>query len=112
MKVKFAAIVYAGKQFVQATYTLEGDGPLVFQCYEIISALSTSIVMENYFNVQAVVRNITKSTEQQLKWMKYARQCIKPALDYYKEHLEADIMSTPLKHSRLPGFSTHITLTR
>ena len=29
--------------------------------------------------------------------MKYARQCIKPALDYYKEHLEADIMITPLQ---------------
>ena len=52
---------------MQATYTLEGDGPLVFECYEIISALSTSIVMENYPNVQAVVRNIAKSNEQKLK---------------------------------------------
>ena len=31
------------------------------------------------------------------RWIKYARQCIKPALDYYKEHLQADIMCTPLK---------------
>ena len=54
LKVEFAAIVDAGKQFVQATYKLEGDGPLVFQVYEIISALSTSITMENYPNVQAV----------------------------------------------------------
>ena len=69
---------------MQATYKLEGDGPLVFECYEIISALSPSIVMENYPNVQAVIRNIAKSSEQKLKWMKYARQCIKPALDYYK----------------------------
>ena len=53
--------------------------------------------MENYPNVQAVVRNIAKTTEQQLKWIKYARQCIKPALDYYKEHLQADIISTHLK---------------
>jgi len=93
LKVEFAAIVDAGKQFVQATYKLEGDGPLVFQVYEIISALSTSIIMENYPNVQAVVKNISRSTEQQLRWRKYARQCIKPAL----EHLQADIMSTPLK---------------
>ena len=27
---EFAAIVDAGKQFVQATYKLEGDGPLRF----------------------------------------------------------------------------------
>ena len=46
--VEFAAIVDAGKQFVQATYKLEGDGALVFQSYEIISALSTSVIMENY----------------------------------------------------------------
>lgn len=97
LKVEFAAIVDAGKQFVQATYKLEGDGPLAFQCYEVISTLSTSVMMENYPNVQAVVRNISRSTEQQQKWRKYARKCITPALDYYKEHLEADIMSTPFK---------------
>ena len=39
LKVEFAAIVDDGKSFVQATYKLEGDGPIVFQCYEIISAL-------------------------------------------------------------------------
>ena len=97
LKVEFAAIIDAGKQFVQATYKLEGNGPLAFQCYEVINALSTSVMMENYPNVEAVVRNISRSTEQQLKWRKYARKCIMPALDYYKEHLEADIMSTPLK---------------
>ena len=92
---KFAAIVDAGKQFVQATYKLEGDGPLVFQVYEIISALSTctSITMENYPNVQAVVKNISWSTKQQLEWRKYARQCIKPALD--NEHLQAVFFSFP-----------------
>lgn len=29
--------------------------------------------------------------------MKYARLCIKPALDYYKEHLQAELMNVPLK---------------
>jgi len=52
--------------------------------------------MENHPNVQAVVRNISRSIEQQLKWRKYARQCIKPALDYYKERSQGDIMNTPL----------------
>jgi len=59
---------------VQATYKLEGDGPIIFQYYEIISALSTSAVMENYPDVQAVVRSIVKGkTDLQLKWTKYAR---------------------------------------
>ena len=29
--------------------------------------------------------------------MKHARLCIQPALDYYQEHLQASIMSVPLK---------------
>ena len=98
LKVELAAIIDAGKPFVQATYKLEGDGLLVFQCYEIISALSTSVILENYPNVQAVVKSIAKGkTDVQLKWMKHARLCIQPALDYYQEHLQASIMSVPLR---------------
>jgi len=97
LKVELAAIVDAGKPFVQATYKLEGDGILAFQCYEIISALNTSVVMENYPNVQAVVKSIAKGkTDVQLKWMKHA-DCIQPVMDYYREHLQASIMSVPLK---------------
>ena len=49
--------------------------------------------MENYPNVQAVVRSIAKcKTDLQLKGMKYARLCIKPALDYYKEQLQAELI--------------------
>jgi len=29
--------------------------------------------------------------------MKYARLCTKPALDYYKEHLQANLMNVPLQ---------------
>ena len=32
--------VDVGKHFVKATYFLEGDGPLVFSCYEKLSAVS------------------------------------------------------------------------
>jgi len=55
-------IVDAGKPFVQATYKLEGDNILAFRCYEIISALNTSVVMENYPNVQAVVKRKNRCT--------------------------------------------------
>lgn len=85
----------------------------VFECYKIISALSISIVMENYLNVQDVVRNIAKNTELATIEMDEIR--IKPALDYYKEHLQADIMSTPLKAfkaARLcdPHYRSRVTL--
>ena len=38
-----AIVVNVGMSFVQATYKLEGDGSLVLTCYEVISALTTSI---------------------------------------------------------------------
>jgi len=30
------------------------------------------------------------------KWLKYANRCIKPALEYYSQHLKADFMSISL----------------
>ena len=40
----------------------------------------------------------------QLKWMKHARLCIQPALDYFQEHLQASIMSVPLKAFKAARF--------
>ena len=54
--------------------------------------------MENYPNVQAVVKSIAKGkADVQQRWMRYVNACIKPALDYYKEHLKADLMNIPMK---------------
>ena len=54
--------------------------------------------MEHYPNVQAVVASIANGkSEVQLKWMKHARECIKPAIKYFDEHLKADLMDIPLK---------------
>ena len=98
LKVEIAAVIDAGKPFVQATYKLEGDGPVAVECYEIISSLSVSVRMENYPNVQAIAKSIASGkADVQQRWMRYAKSCIKPALDYYKEHLNADLMSIPMK---------------
>ena len=95
-KVELAAVIDAGKPFVEATYKLESDGLVVFDCYDIISSLNISVKREIYPNVQAIIKSIAcGKTDKQLKWMKEARKCIKPAIDYYNEHLKADIMSSP-----------------
>lgn len=97
LKVELACVVDAGKPFVQATYKLEGDGLLAVDCHEVISSLSTSVKLENYPNLQAVVKSIAKGKlDVQQKWLQYANTCIKPALDYYSQHLKADLMSGPL----------------
>ena len=42
LMVELAVTVDAGMPFVQATYNLEGDGPLALTCYETISALNAA----------------------------------------------------------------------
>ncbi len=39
IQIELAAIIDAGDTFVKATYKLEGDGPLAFQCYEILNTV-------------------------------------------------------------------------
>ena len=40
LKLELVATIDVGENFVKATYFLEGDGPLVFACYEKLSAVS------------------------------------------------------------------------
>ena len=40
LKLELAVIIEVGEHFVKATYFLEGDGPLVFSCYEKLQAVA------------------------------------------------------------------------
>ena len=50
LMVELAITVDAGEPFVKATYFLEGDGPLVFSCYEKILDLKASVSTALYPN--------------------------------------------------------------
>ena len=79
LQLELAVIVDAGMPFVQATYKLEGDGPLALECYEVISSLTTAVnmVVPHYPNFQAVARSLSggnQQTQQQL--VQYATSCL------------------------------------
>ena len=57
--VELAVTVDAGMPFVQATYNLEGDGPLALTCYETIRALNAATRQAYYPNLQAVTSEIS-----------------------------------------------------
>ena len=85
LKIELAAVIDWGKAFVQATYNLEGDGPLAFTCYEIIQTIVASIQVANTPNVNAVAKSLAPTSpevEQQL--VAYAKQCVQPGLDYFQ----------------------------
>lgn len=54
-QIELAAVIDMGEPFVKATYTLEGDGPLALECFEIISTIQAAIHAEHIPNVRTVV---------------------------------------------------------
>ena len=76
LELEIAVIVDAGMPFVQATYRLEGDGPLALLCYEVISSLTTAVnlmPMPHYPNLQAVARRLSGGNLQnQQQLVQYA----------------------------------------
>ena len=46
LQVEIAATVDWGEPFVKACYRLEGDGPLAFDCYEMIDQVIASVATE------------------------------------------------------------------
>ncbi len=72
----------------------------VFKCYDLINSLQWCFyengeLPKRTSNCQSIVS--ASKTDAQLKWIKHAKECIKPAIDYFNEHLKAEIMSVPLK---------------
>ena len=57
--VELAVTVDAGMRFVQATYNLEGDGPLALTCYETISVLNAAARQAYYPNLLAATSEIS-----------------------------------------------------
>ena len=93
LQLELAAIIDWGEHFVKATYNLEGDGPLVLQCYEIIDAIVAAIRLAHTPNVRAVahklVGQLRRTTLQQL--LTYAKNCIQPGLDYFTQQLDTSL---------------------
>lgn len=91
LQVKLAAVIDAGKQFVKATYRLEGDGPLALKCYEIVHMhyLFAGIHVQHFPNLLAVAQKISRGTgsasRRQQQWTDYGKACVAPGLQYFKE---------------------------
>ena len=81
LQIEIAATVDAGMPFVKATYKIEGDGPLAYECYEIISALSVAAQITHFPNVDAIACQMDNSRQ----WKTYVLQCVQPGLNYFHQ---------------------------
>ena len=89
---------------MKATYNLEGDGPLVFTCFEIVDALSASIRVAHAPNVEAIAQVLSQgvpSVKQQL--VDHAKRCAQPGFDYFQQQQLGSSLKGPLAASRQQG---------
>ena len=90
LQIELATVIDAGEPFVKATYVLEGDGPLAFNCHEIVSTLFVGIHVEHYPNLLAVaevVSNGRPTLKQQ--WIDYGKACVAPGFQYFNAKFSA-----------------------
>ena len=85
LELELAAFVDGGNHFVSATYYLEGDGPLVFRCYERLATVSNAVAVAAYPNVEGVARrqavgNLPVYNQLVAK----AKACINPGLHFFQ----------------------------
>jgi hypothetical protein len=96
-QVKLAVVIDVGEQFVKATYSLEGDGPLVFTCFEVLSAVDASIHTSHLPNTSAVIEHLStipRIAISSQQWLAYARKCVEPGLNYFHKKFTDELSGT------------------
>ena len=86
-----AAVVDAGREFVKSTYKLEGDSPLVLDCYECLQTVLVSIHVSKFPNVDAIIKTISADHNSQQRLKLHALACVKPGLDYFISKYTGDL---------------------
>jgi len=89
-----AAVIDYGEEFVKTTYKLEGDGPLVFTCYEIVDALRIAIkrIETRPPNTEAVISSISKGSHTvKGRLRQHAKDCMQPGIAYFNRQLSTGL---------------------
>ena len=92
LQIELAATMDGGLPLVQATYCLEGDGPLVLTCFEEVNKVFKAIQVAHLPNLNRVAERISQgqnTNKQQL--VSYGVACIKPAFDYFVTKFEHEL---------------------
>ena len=92
LQLELAATTDVGEPFVKATYSLEGDGPLALECFEVITMLQASVRNHHHPNVTAVARQLSAGNIASMTQMvQYALNCVQPGEEYFTTQLEGSL---------------------
>ena len=79
----------------KATYHLEGDGPLVFSCYERLSALAHAIAIKSYPNTEAKAHEHAGGNMVLYNQLvAQAKVCINPGFRFYQQKFSVQLHNT------------------
>ena len=94
LQLELAALIDGGVHFVTATYVLEGDGPLVFSCYEHLSAIVNAITIGSFPNVEAIARQRAGGNTRLFNQLiTQAKECIIPGFRFYQQKFSNELHS-------------------
>ena len=98
LKLELAITIDLGEHFVKATYFLEGDGPLVFSCYEKLSAVAEVCQAPHFPNVRAIAAAIAEEDPDQTAAAleRRAKACVHPAIQWFLRKFNVDLYDTLL----------------
>ncbi len=109
LRLELAVIIDAGAQFVEATYYLEGDGPLIFSCYERLSAVTNAIGVANFPSTSAIAREIANGdVVVQNQLITQAKACVQPGLLFFQEKFVTVQFHTIVRAFKVCMLLTHI----
>ena len=93
LKLELAATIDVGEHFVKATQFLEGDGPLVFACYEKLRAVSQFFQAPCFPNVRATATAIAEEDPGQnaTALERSAKACVEPAITWFLRKFNVDL---------------------
>lgn len=93
LKLELAITIDLGEHFVKTTYFLEGDGPLVFSCYEKLSAIARVCQAPHFPNVRAIAAAIAGQDPDQnaAALERRAKACVEPAIQWFLRKFNVDL---------------------
>ena len=89
LKLELAATMDVGEHFVKATYFVEGDGPLIFSCYEKLSTVNQACQAPHYPNVHAIAREDPGQNVAALE--RRAKACVELAITWFQRKFNVDL---------------------
>ena len=89
---ELAVVIDIGEHFLKATYSLEGDGPLVFSCFEILSTVNAAATSPHLPNSESLVQQLSAGNPTPPpQWMQYAQNCIEHGLRYFNQKFTEEL---------------------